>query len=465
MTSVNEVLQAIGIVKNEFTTQHAKQFCDILKFFQREKSNILSVKTEPGAVVMFGKKSKEEFNMKWEKNIKTLNKGIKLTGEKFIVTTKFGTYSAAVPIGNKLHDAFCDTLGIIRMPVEAKKILKSFVLPARALTAIKKARNFVSKDPLRPAMCCVKLEIENNKGVIVATDAHRLYVSEEFNVDGPNEKFECCIPASQLKKLPKLKEPTFKFELLENSTVSFLGMEIKEFTGVNFPHWRVVMPDYKNCVVFDRDAMVAKISEILPFSNKTTQRINLFFNGKILLHAEDIDFCQESNQEMFYSQKSVPDFDIDFNGKFLIESLSVFDSSEVKMLTEGQWDRCGVFTDGKEKVLIMPLENYGKREKKENSKTEERKMYCELNNYEKKAIRIYTNYLSHLFTNCNCVFVHQYTDRLKIRYIKGIGREMIKGERTIYMEKLGSEFAKKIQWLVEAYGQKIIDKTSACITN
>lgn len=142
---------------------------------------------------------------------------------------------------------------------------------------------------------------------------------------------------------------TGKDGLLESGKMNGLNFEV---CNERFPEFKKVWPDYDKFIECDRKELINAIKLQLPFCNKTTHQIKLYFNGCIAVNAEDLDFASESNLKMPYLTKTTPDFEIGFNGKFLIESLSILEGQKVKIYSEGKKDKAVILND---KILVMPV--------------------------------------------------------------------------------------------------------------
>lgn len=276
-------------------------------------------------------------------------------GAKMEVTLQTGKYSFLVPEGTKFYDEVCNILGLaVSTKVVEKPVMKRmFNMPAAAIAAIKKAVKFTSNDDLRPSMQCVCIQIKDEKMVICGTDAHRLYVSQKFEVVGPPGEYEYLIPSWEIKKIKDSKQAFFFYEMKDESLA--IGNVPMKRLDAKFPDWRVVVPKYKKHMEFNKDLFVKNIAKVYPYSNKSTRQVDFHINGTIQMHSQDVDFSFEGNAEMPYIKKYIPDTTIAFNGKLLMECLSIFKEKEIKMLTDGEKNKCALFTNDVDTVLLMPL--------------------------------------------------------------------------------------------------------------
>jgi DNA polymerase III sliding clamp (beta) subunit (PCNA family) len=108
-------------------------------------------------------------------------------------------------------------------------------------------------------------------------------------------------------------------------------------------------------MTFDRKLMIDKVSNVIKSANKSTNQITFHLNGSIAMKSQDIDFNFSAESNIPYIEKTFPDTDIAFNGKFLINALNIFKDKQVKMYSEGQANRAGLISNDTDTVLIMPL--------------------------------------------------------------------------------------------------------------
>jgi hypothetical protein len=280
------------------------------------------------------------------------------TGCKIRIDLTTGSYTFPVPVGTPFYREVCNLLKLPLPEQEAAEkpvIKRMFTVPADAFDAIKRAMKFVSGDDLRPAMTCVSIEITDNRMLVVATDAHRLFKSREFEVSGPPGSHTYLLPATSLKRLPRAVSEDLSLYELKGEKVSFCGITV-DLMDARYPDWKVVMPDYDPNVYvsFNRLDLMEATKEVGVYSNKSTNQVTYNFNGEIMLTAQDVDFSFESSRRMRYVKKTMPDLMIAFNGRFLSEALSTFKSEEL-ILQASTPTKAAIFTDGVDEILIMPL--------------------------------------------------------------------------------------------------------------
>ncbi len=163
------------------------------------------------------------------------------------------------------------------------------------------------------------------------------------------------IAPGSLKKIATIKDVNIlKIEIINECSALFNGIEV-ELLDCKFPDYKVVIPEYKDKMTFDRVQMIKNVKSVAVYSNKSTAQVNLHLNGDIKFMAEDVDFSFGSCLWMPYVSKSFKDTDIGFNGNFLRDALSIFKTSNVDMYSDGKPSQAAIFTDGNDKVLVTPL--------------------------------------------------------------------------------------------------------------
>lgn len=276
--------------------------------------------------------------------------------QQVTISHKTGSYSFPFPINNQLYNVIARMAGAeIQETKKEVKVLNTISVNSGIFGAIGKALKFISKDDLRPSMQHICLDFENYVCEVVATDAHRLYLSQKFYGSEKN-RLQLLISEQTAKILAKIKpvSDSIEISMLDNYRIMIEGQIYDTFDG-NYPNYRCVIPTYENEMQFEVKPFIANVKKVLPSANKITSMVNFHLNGSISMQTQDVDFCFECTADMPYITKDFPDMDIAFNGRFLIESLGIFKDKKLKFKTEGINTRAGIFTNNVDAVLIMPL--------------------------------------------------------------------------------------------------------------
>lgn len=275
---------------------------------------------------------------------------------KITVSHDSGTYNFQLPENNEVFNLFCE---LVDMPVkrceDTPEVIDTIVVDSGIFKQIGKAVKFVSKDMTRPAMCCVCIDIVNGKLQVAGTDAHKMYYSKQLECSHTGE-MQILISENDAKEIGKIKPENDLCEiaLLSNNRIMVNG---KKYACIDakYPNYKSVIPEYKNFMEFNKKGMAENIKRVLPHANKVTNHVLFHLNGSVALSCCDVDFSFESNAEMPYINKSFPDMDIAFNGKFLLTTLDVFKDKTIKMYSESQNTRAAIFSNNEDNVLVMPL--------------------------------------------------------------------------------------------------------------
>lgn len=313
-----------------------------------------------------------------------------------------GEYSFDIPANNAFCAYVLNLVGAQAMPevqTPEKRAYYRAILPAEAISKIKTAMTFCSKDTLRPAMTGVCLTFHDRGRVsITGTDAHQLYTTElrcEATSDKRREfvlPFDVCKVLTTFKRRDinepiefrvhrhtwtepreiwsdkgrRLETPIIKTKILNKlifSIVNTSGGNLDmsgHFVGAKFPEYQRFIPELADQVYnveMDRKTLLQHIANNLPTANKTTSQIKFHFKGRVAIEAQDIDFQYESKTEFDYiSSVNREDFEIAFNGKLLAGILKNMSSKTVKFAMRS-YTRGALICDptNEDTRLLMPL--------------------------------------------------------------------------------------------------------------
>lgn len=203
-------------------------------------------------------------------------------------------------------------------------------------------KHFVGNDDLRPALSGVFC----SDGRLVATNAHYLRWVEIEGVKG-----DIIIPPS-LFKIPLGMYQVYK----SGKWVSFISDSI-EYTmrliDEKFPDYKVVIPE-TNPVQFrvGRQELIKQVNNALICANSTSNLIVLNIKeGSI--KAKDLDLSKEY-KGAFSKHETNGDFEIGFNGKFLLTVLNNEDGNDVRFAMS-EPNRAAIIDD---RNLLMPAMLY-----------------------------------------------------------------------------------------------------------
>ena len=233
------------------------------------------------------------------------------------------------------------------------------------LEAINKTVFATSSDELRPAMTGVYFQVDMNKLICVATDAHKLVKYSTHQLAG-EVATSFIIPKKALNllknSLPANDAVTISFNKA-NAFFSFASMNLVcRLIDARYPDYNAVIPvDNPNSMTLSRSDFQNSLKRIAIYANKTTNQVVLDVNDKSLtVSAQDLDFSNEATEQLACTFDGSP-MKIAFNARFLAEMLGVLDSDEVKMEFSTP-SRAGILTPVEENsndreilMLVMPV--------------------------------------------------------------------------------------------------------------
>jgi len=206
-------------------------------------------------------------------------------------------------------------------------------------------------DEMRKAMSGVSLKVEDGKLVFAATDGHRLIKNVFYTESGGLEK-QVLLPRKSLMGAlrPLLKEGediNIRFSKENIFFATSQGLLVCRLVDQTFPNYESVIPqDNPNKLYLDRLDFINTLKRISLFSNQTTYQVIMDLKPQSLtISSRDIDF-QRSGDEQFPCTYEGEDMTVSFNGRFLIEMLSVLESEQVRV----------DLLDNKRATLIFPEE-------------------------------------------------------------------------------------------------------------
>ncbi len=241
----------------------------------------------------------------------------------------------------------------------------SITLPSQRLAqGINKTIFAASNDELRPSMTGVYFQIDFNKLILVATDAHKL-VKYTFTDIESEVSTSFIVPKKALNLLKGALPSGDEVNLSFNKAHTFFSFGntqlITRLIDARYPDYNAVIPvDNPNLLQVNRSDFQNSLKRIVIYANKTTNQVVLNINeGSLTVSAQDLDFANEATEQLTCNYDGDP-LNIAFNAKFLVEMLNVLESEEVKIeLSEPS--RAGILSpveevDGEEiLMLVMPV--------------------------------------------------------------------------------------------------------------
>ncbi len=221
-----------------------------------------------------------------------------------------------------------------------------------------------SNDELRIAMTGVYFQVDYNKIVFVATDAHKL-VKYTIGSISSEENASFIVPKKGLSLLKNALPNDTEITLSYNQNNLFIDFEESSFSlrliDAKYPDYNAVIPlDNSNLLSVNRSDLIGSLRRIAIYANKTTNQVLLNLKSDSMnISAKDIDFSNEANEDI-NSTYGGEEMQIGFNAKFMIEMLGVLKTNDivVKLSTP---NRAGIIVPSEQienedlLMLIMPV--------------------------------------------------------------------------------------------------------------
>jgi DNA polymerase-3 subunit beta len=231
-------------------------------------------------------------------------------------------------------------------------------------SAISKTLFATSNDELRIAMTGVFVQLDFNKLIFVATDAHKL-VKYSFDNVKSDVTTSFIIPQKALNLLKSAFASNTTVNMAFNKTNAFFVFDdskvICRLIDAKYPDYNAVIPvDNANVLTLGRTDFQNSLKRIAIYANKTTNQVVLNLNeGSLTISAQDLDFSNEATEQLSCNYSGEP-MTIGFNAKFLIEMLTVLQSDDVRIELSTP-NRAGILLPSKENenesllMLVMPV--------------------------------------------------------------------------------------------------------------
>lgn len=221
-----------------------------------------------------------------------------------------------------------------------------------------------SSDEMRMAMTGVYVQIDFNKIIFVATDAHKLVKYTFGNIVSENTA-NFIIPKKSLTLLKNALSSDGMVNMSYNDTNVFFHFDestvICRLVDSKYPDYNAVIPvDNPNQLALGRRDFQNSLKRIAIYANKTTNQVILSIDeGSLTISAQDLDFSNEATEVLNCSYTGDP-MTIGFNAKFLGEMLGVLESDEIT-LNLSTPNRAGILLPAEQDdseelmMLVMPV--------------------------------------------------------------------------------------------------------------
>ena len=239
----------------------------------------------------------------------------------------------------------------------------AFSIPRKQFKALFDKTSFaMAQQDVRYYLNGILLELSPGKIKLVATDGHRLALSEVELDNGVEEDRQLIIPRKAVLELARLLDASdslAKCVLSQNHLrveAGALVFTTKLIDG-KFPDYQRVIPvDGNKTMEVDRETLKQSMSRIAILSNEKYRGIRLTLsNGNLSIQANNPD--QEEAEEELQVDYDEADMDIGFNVTYLIDVLNVLNSEKVQIRLKDS-NSSAIMSDSKDSsslYVVMPM--------------------------------------------------------------------------------------------------------------
>lgn len=262
-------------------------------------------------------------------------------GYKTIIKTKGGKWTLT---GEDPND--------FPMPAEVEDSKEIDISGALITRYLPKAIHAASSDELRRSMNGVYFEIKKGEFKVVATDGHRLVKIINSNFDYSGEKTTMLVPIKTCQLMTKLfkgkpgneAEPAAEGEEINESqkvkvffSNEFLRCSFNNVTinsrliDDTFPNYESVIPnDNEKILKVAKNDLIGSVKRSIILSDQVTNKTSFNISeSELKVRAANNEYGTDADETMECSFTESDEFEIAFNGKYLLEALQHFEADEL----------------------------------------------------------------------------------------------------------------------------------------
>lgn len=231
---------------------------------------------------------------------------------------------------------------------------------------INKTQHAISTDETRLYLNGIYLQLHDEKLRSVAIDGHRLALLDTFEFLGENKFLSdgVIIPKKGISELKKIADsyPDDEVSISLDDSFMFVNARNEYYLSIRliareYPKYQTVIPSKTtNKFQIDRNAILNAVKRIKILSNEKTNGVKLNIqNGELIISTNHPALGQATETlPINYNGKAT---EIGFNAKYLIESLSVLNETDVTFEFNNELSPVVIKADDLPEFLgiIMPL--------------------------------------------------------------------------------------------------------------
>lgn len=203
---------------------------------------------------------------------------------------------------------------------------------------LSKAIHAASTDELRRSMNGVFFEIKQGEFRVVATDGHRLVKIIRNNFDYDGDKTNMLVPIKTCQLIARLFKSDDENEKVnihfsnEFLKCSFNNIFItSRLIDDTFPNYEsVIPPDNEKILKIGRADLVGAVKRSIIMSDQVTNRTSMAVaDSQLKVQAANNEYGTDSDEVMDCSFTENDEFEISFNGRYLLEALQHFEADDL----------------------------------------------------------------------------------------------------------------------------------------
>lgn len=244
----------------------------------------------------------------------------------------------------------------------------TIIMPSSVLVnAISMTTFAASTDEMRPQMCGIFCEINEESTTFVATDAHKLvrYRRHDIKSDQPVSFILPRKPVSMLKSILAGYKEDVEVTVEYNHVNAFFSFDnayiICRLVDGKYPNYDAAIPkENPNKLTIERSSFHSTLRRVGLFANQASHQIRLSMQAHELeVSAEDLEFSNDASEKLPCSFDGEP-MEIGFNAKFLTEMVQNLGTEHI-MIEMSHPSRAGIITpvidepDTPEDILMLVM--------------------------------------------------------------------------------------------------------------
>lgn len=269
---------------------------------------------------------------------------------------------------SKINGIAAEEFPLMPSPRDGKTIKETFSLDREAVEkGLGQVAMAAATDESRPIFTGVKMELEEKKLRMAATDGYRLSVKTVLNLRGLKKQKSLVVPARALMELVRAiaageteaKEVVLAATEEERQLIMAYG-EVEVVTRIlegEFPDFDKIIPtSHTTSIVLDAEELLQAVRAAAVFAKDSANIVRFKVSDSGLLISANAPQVGENEVELS-GKKTGEDAEIAFNSRYLLEMLNVIEVKELKLEMSGPLSP-GVFKPKEDNGLIhiiMPV--------------------------------------------------------------------------------------------------------------